>query len=184
MSIHPDMTQHPRAQPVRGPDGIIYPSQAEAARVFGVKPGTIFYHIDRYGDLSRLGTSSGTPVVWRGKRYTNAVQAANDAGVNSAAAYYQLRTHGNLDRLGIGRKGKERNRGKGKPVSVGGHDWPAVSLMARDLQVKERTLRNWLEPAASDEMRAKLRMAMAAYSDRLMAECMAAQARTFVKIGK
>lgn len=164
---------HHRATPVRGPDGQIYPSQAAVARAFGVHPGTVFYHIDRYGDLSRIGKGHGTPVVWRGKTYANAVEAANDAGVNSAAAYYQLRVRGDLERLGSGRRGVPGNPAKSKPVTIGGHSWPSREKMARDLKIKRRTLANWLQPGASQQQR-----------DKLMAAVMAHEARSFQKIGR
>ncbi|MBM3606406.1 MAG: hypothetical protein FJX25_17275 [Alphaproteobacteria bacterium] len=178
------MTIHHRAQPVMDRDGTIYPSQAAAARALGVRPGTIHYHIDTHGSLDMLGLSEGSPASWRGRMHRNAVDAAKAAGVNSSCAYYHLRTHGNLDRMGKGRSGVPGNRGQGKPITMGGHTWSSKSAMARDLQVKGRTLGNWLAPDASDIMRAKLRAALAGYSDRLMAERMAAQARTFAKVGK
>lgn len=178
------MTIHPRAQPVMDRDGTIYPSQAAAARALGVRPGTIHYHIDTHGSLDMLGLSEGSPASWRGRMHRNAVDAAKAAGVNSSCAYYHLRTHGNLDRMGKGRSGAPGNRGQGKPITLGGHTWSSKSAMARDLGVADRTLRHWLRPDAPDDARAKLAAAIIAYGDRLMAERMAAQARTFAKIGK
>ena len=36
-------------------DGVIYPSQSEAARALGVAESTIAYHLTKYGNLDRVG---------------------------------------------------------------------------------------------------------------------------------
>lgn len=64
MTIHPDFTsamKRPDAAilanclPVIGPDGTIYPSHAAAAAALGVSNRTIGYHLDRHGNLNRVG---------------------------------------------------------------------------------------------------------------------------------
>lgn len=64
MTIHPDIApamKRPDAAilanclPVIGPDGTVYPSHGAAGAALGVSKRTIGYHLDRHGNLNRVG---------------------------------------------------------------------------------------------------------------------------------
>lgn len=58
-----------RGNPVSSEKGT-FPSQAAAAKAHGVSERTIGYHLDQYGDLSRLGKTFRRPRATRARRIT------------------------------------------------------------------------------------------------------------------
>ena len=113
MPTLPTMTASRRRQampdlcPVIGPDGREYPSQAAAAQHFGVNPGTIIKHLNRYGDLSRLGkTRDGNqnravPLTIGNITWPSRIIAAQELGVTRMQLKHWL-----SDKASAGMKGK------------------------------------------------------------------------------
>lgn len=148
-----------RGNPVIGPDGTVYSSQASAARALGVHNKTIRWHLDRYGDLSMLGMLY-VRCAWRGNEYPTLTALSKASGRTLPTIIHHLNRHGNLDRLGLGRQGKAGNRSKSKPVRVGPYEWPSRAAVARELGVSPSTVSNWLSEDAPQHRRDRI-MALA-----------------------
>ncbi|AZV00181.1 hypothetical protein pben1_p24 [Paracoccus phage vB_PbeS_Pben1] len=85
-----------------------YRGAAAVAEAAGVNARTVLYHLDRHGDLSRLGIGSGghnqkpgrrgRQVSLCGRRWNSIQAMAHDLGISSKAAHRYIRA-GNVDGL-------------------------------------------------------------------------------------
>lgn len=149
--------------PVIDKNGILYASQNECAKAHGVSHAAISYHLTKYGHLNRLHVEQpSSPAIDKsGQAHSSMGACARHHGVTVQTVKYHMDTYGNLDRLG-GVKGHVYGTAAvSKPVHLAGRTWPSLSEMARDLQVKRDTLRNWLQPNASHLQRERLRERLA-----------------------
>lgn len=77
------------------------------------------------------------PVTRGDRAWPTMKAAARELGVAPNTISKHLARHGNLDRVGS-RKGPRPGTfipSRAKPVCVGGHNWPSITAMARDLGV-------------------------------------------------
>ena len=84
----------PRGNPVAA-NGDVYPSENAAARVLGIHGETVRYHLDRHGDLSRVGQNyrggcpnggRKTPFCAGGRSWPSVSAFARYAGVSRSTA--------------------------------------------------------------------------------------------------
>lgn len=85
--------------PVRGRDGELFASHKEAGAYYGVPPQTIGYHLDRYGNLDRVGAKPGVVGCQNaakslhlfGHVWPSRLQAARDLCLSKTKLYALLR---------------------------------------------------------------------------------------------
>ncbi|ARC37875.1 hypothetical protein A6J80_17320 [Paracoccus yeei] len=96
-------------------NGQIYYGAKSVAEAAGVSYNTVSSHLERNGDLKKLGIGRGKRpprnLVWQGKTYTSVKAVSDASGVSQGYVYRLLSKHGHLERLGAGRWG-------GKPGSA------------------------------------------------------------------
>ena len=157
---------HPRrGNPVIGPDGTKYDSQAALARALGVSETTVAYHLGRYGNADGIGAHC-VRTMWRDVEYPSLVALSKASGRSMRTSEYHLTRYGNVDRLGVGKSGTIGNKASSQPVTVGPCKWPSKSEMAADLGVSRPTLRAWLTGKAGPEGHEKLMAAVMAFHAR------------------
>lgn len=74
--------------PVEGPDGRTYPSIAAATKALGFTHKTIAKHLDRYGDLTRLGTHLRKVVTEQGE-FESIAAASRALGISCDAVVWR-----------------------------------------------------------------------------------------------
>lgn len=77
---------------VRTKDGRRFESISAAARILGVDHATVIYHLDKYGDLSRVGRGNGKQIEFDGVQYPSIRAASRATGksvdvINRARGY-------------------------------------------------------------------------------------------------
>ena len=88
-------------------NGQIYYGAKSVAEAAGVSYNTVSSHLERNGDLKKLGIGRGKRpprnLVWQGKTYPSVKAVAEAAGVSQGYVYRLLSVRGHLERLGAGR---------------------------------------------------------------------------------
>lgn len=85
----------------------------------------------------RWRNSKIVPVSRGDREWPTMKDAARDLGVLPSTISTHLARHGNLDRVGLPRGPRPGTfvPSMAKPVCVGGHRWPSITAMARDLGI-------------------------------------------------
>lgn len=85
-------------------NGRVYPSQAAAARALGRGPWVIRYHLDRWGDLSRVGKKPGRvhrmggrkiPFNFMGRSWLSVSEFARCVGITCSTAHRWIKNGDN-----------------------------------------------------------------------------------------
>ena len=92
----------------------------------------------------------GNPCLIGDRQFSSQLEAARSAKRSKSAINYHLDRHGNLDRLGAKPGGP--NNSMGKPVRIGGQEWPSQSALDRALGVPLGTVSRWIKAGQLDAL--------------------------------
>lgn len=152
--------------PVTDRDGnVLWESYKAAARGTGFSRNNIKWHMEKHGHIDYLGIGKPmTPVTYKGRVYESVAALSRAKGFATSTIMRYLAEGKSLDGI---QKGKGAAKSMRKPLKLGNYDFESLAAAARALEVKEVTLRWWLD---HPHLQFKLMRAIIKYEQRMWKE--------------